>query len=80
MGKPLTIQPEDDRRLKSLKKPLKAKSKVDVLRRGLDLLEEEVCRCKRVQRWKKAAALVSKQSAKVQQEFQKHSRLKKLKK
>jgi hypothetical protein len=79
MGKPLTIQNEDDRRLLSLKRPLGAKSKVEVLRRGLDLLERELSRQDRVKRWKRAAELVAAQSARVHRNFQKQSRLKKIK-
>ncbi len=78
MGKPLTIQPEDDRRLNILKKPLGVKTKVDVLRRGLDLLEDEILRKERIRRWKKVARLVAGQSKKINREFQKHTRLKKI--
>ncbi len=77
MGKPLMIQIEDDQRLESLKKSLGASSKVDVLRTALSSLERELQRKKRVEQWMKAVRIVSKQSAQVNKEFQKHSLLKK---
>ena len=73
MGKLLTIQEADDRRLMMLKSSLLVPSKVEVLRRALDLLEETLERQRRVERWKKAARLVSGQggheSMKVNREF-----------
>jgi hypothetical protein len=77
MGKPLTIQLEDDARLESLKKTLGAPTKVDVLRKALDSLEASLKRQKRVEQWKRATQIVAKQSAKVNKEFQKFSLLKK---
>ena len=71
------IQYEDDRRLEDLKKSLKTKTKVEVLRRALDALEDQVQRTMRVTRWKKAARVVAKESARVNKEFQRHSLLKK---
>jgi len=77
MGQPLTIQPDDDRRLESLKKTLGARSKVEVLRRALDSLEENLLREKRLKRWSRAARLVADQSAAINREFQTKSLLKK---
>lgn len=77
MGQPLTIQPDDDRRLESLKKTLGARSKVEVLRRALDSLEENLLREKRLKRWNRAARLVADQSAAINREFQTKSLLKK---
>jgi hypothetical protein len=76
MGKPLMIQPEDDVRIEALKERLGTKTKVDVVRAGLRLLEQEADRLERIQRWKKAAALAQKSSEQVNVEFQRHSRLK----
>jgi len=77
MGKPLTIQLEDDKRLEALKGPLGARTKVEVLRRALDSLEEKLRRHARAARWMRAARLVAGESARVNKEFQKHSHLKK---
>ena len=76
MGQPLMIQPEDNERLEELKKAVGAKTKVQVLREALDALEKNVERHRRVARWKRAAALVGGESAKVNREFQTYSRLK----
>jgi hypothetical protein len=75
MGKPLTIQIEDDQRLASLKKTLGVPTKIEVLRRALDTLEEKLNRQKKLKQWKRAVQVVSKQSTEVNQEFQKHSLL-----
>jgi hypothetical protein len=75
MGKPLTIQESDDQRLNSLKRPLGLRSKVDVLRKGLDLLEKQVKRDRQISQWQRAARLVAPQSAAVNKEFQSFSRL-----
>ena len=48
MGKPLMIQPDDDNRIESLKEKTGAKSKVDVVRAALSLLEEDIKRSERV--------------------------------
>ncbi len=78
MGRPLMIQEADDRRLEDLKKEMGAKTKVQVLRDALEVLEKNIEREKRVKRWKRAAVLVSKESAKVNKEFRPYSRLKRL--
>lgn len=76
MGKPLMIQEDDNRRLESLKKALGAKSKVQVLRDALDALDRDLQRERRIRSWKRSAALVRADSARVNREFQPHSRLK----
>ncbi len=76
MGKLLMIQLEDEERIESLKKKLGSRTKVEVVRAGLRLLEMEAARCDRVNRWKKVASMVSRHSMEVNKEFQKHSRLK----
>ena len=76
MGKPLMIQEEDERRIDNLKRRLGIQRKVDVLRAGIDLLEQEAERKDRIKRWKRSAALVSATSREVNAEFQTYSRLK----
>jgi hypothetical protein len=49
---------------------------VDVIRVGLDLLEEQVARVRQVERWKHAATLVAESSDEVNRDFQANSRLK----
>src|SRR5436190_23951132 len=62
MGKPLMLQEADDERIESLKKRLKARTKIDVVRSALDLLERDAERTERVARWRKAAAAVAPES------------------
>lgn len=78
MGKPLMIQLEDEEKIEFLKKKVGARTKVEIVRAGLRLLEQEVERRDRINQWKKAALLVSKQSREVNRAFQKYSRLKHL--
>lgn len=77
MGMPLTIQEEDNQRLQSLKGFLGTRTKVDVLRKALDVLEAEKHRQLKTERLKRAARLVSGESRRVNKEFQASSRLKK---
>ena len=77
MGKPLTIQATDEELIQELKDKLKLATKIEVVRRGLKLLEQKFERDQRILQWKKAASLVSRQSKKVNKEFQRHSRIKK---
>ncbi len=76
MGKLLMIQPEDEVRIENLKEKLGVRTKVDVVRAGLRLLEDETQRRDRISRWMRIAGLVSAHSAQVNSEFQRHSRLK----
>jgi len=76
MGKLLMLKVEDDKRLEKLQKLLKTKSKVQVLRDALSLLEERVQKAARIERWKKAVQLVGASSDDINKEFRKHSRLK----
>ncbi len=78
MGKPLMIQPEDDNRIENLKEKTGAKSKVDVVRAALSLLEEDVKRSERVRRWERAAKVVGKSGLDVLKEFQTTERFKNL--
>lgn len=76
MGKPLMIQEDDDRRIKMLQKDFGLNTKIGVVRAGLALLEKEALRLKKIERWKKAAKLVAKQSQEINKEFQACSRIK----
>jgi len=75
MGKPLMLQDADADRIESLKKRLGARTKIDVVRSALDLLERNAERAERVARWRKAARMVARESHKVSRDFQRHSRL-----
>jgi hypothetical protein len=76
MGIPLMIQEKDNARIEHLKKDFGIHKKIDVIRAALELLEREAQRLKRIKRWKHAASLVAKSSARVNKEFQRHSRIK----
>lgn len=76
MGKPLMIQVEDAEKIESLKVKLGAKTKIEVVRAGLVLLEQQTERQSRIERWKRATKAAMAGSAEVNQEFQKHSRIK----
>lgn len=78
MGKPLTIQEDDDRRIEDLKARLGAPTKIAVVRAGLDLLEREAERRARIERWRSAARAAAATSAEVNAEFRPHARLKTL--
>jgi hypothetical protein len=77
MGKPLMIQEDDERKIEELKSRLHAKTKIQVVRAGLMLLEDQINRKEKSDKWRKIAALVSRSSAEVNLEFQKHSQIKK---
>ena len=76
MGKPLMIQEDDDRRIQRLQERLGIRRKVDVVRAGMTLLEQEADRQTRVARWQRAAALAAPTSKVVNADFQTSSRLK----
>ena len=75
MGKPLMLQEADAERIETLKKRLGARTKIDVVRSALDLLEQDAEKTERVARWRKAAKLVATESRRVSREFRRHSRL-----
>ena len=75
MGKPLMIQEEDDKRIEQLRKRLGIKTKVQVVREALRLLEKDALKLERIERWKKAAKAVSKSSKAVLSDFMTYSRL-----
>ena len=74
MGIPLMIQENDNFRIEHLKKDLNLSKKIDVIRAGLQLLEKESERMKKIERWKRAVVLVSESSAEVNKEFQLHAK------
>ena len=76
MGKPLMIQEADDGRIERLKVRLGIPRKIDVVRAGMTLLEQQADRRERVARWTRAVARVAAESARVNAEFRPHSRLK----
>jgi hypothetical protein len=78
MGKPLMLQEADAERIEALKKRLDARTKIDVVRLALDLLERDAEKAERVARWRTAARLVGRENRKVLREFQRHSRLRRL--
>ena len=75
MGKLLMLQEADAERIETLKKRLGARTKIDVVRSALDLLEQDAEKTERVVRWRRAAKLVAAESRKVSREFRRHSRL-----
>ena len=75
MGKPLMIQEADDQRIEQLKVRLGIATKIDVVRAGMELLEQEASRRERLERWRRSASRVAASSARVNAEFRAHSRL-----
>jgi hypothetical protein len=72
------LRDADDSRLVRLKKRAGLKTKVDVVRAGLDLLEDKLEREQKVARWKRAVALARDSSHATTLAFQKSSRLKRV--
>jgi hypothetical protein len=76
MGKPFTIQKEDDIKIEFLKKLFGFKTKIEVVRSALNLLEAEANRQARIKRWKKAAEIVGASGLEVLKEFSNLNRFK----
>lgn len=74
MGKPLMIQEEDNQKIEELKERIGAKTKIEVLRSALTLLEEKISREDRVKRWKRAAKVVGLSDMEVLKDFQTEKR------
>ena len=72
------IQQADDARIERLKRRTGARSKVDVVRAALTLLEADVSRTERVKRWERAARIVGRSGVDFMKDFQTKSRFKKL--
>jgi len=75
MGKPLMIQQADDDRIDALKTRLQARTKIEVVRCALALLERETERREKAEQWKLAAARVARESRTTLREFRPHTRL-----
>lgn len=67
------LRDEDDKRIEHLKRRIHAKSKVDVVRLGLDLIERDADRRERVARWRRAVLLVGDSSREAMLDFQPHA-------
>lgn len=78
MGKPLMIQLEDDSRIEAIKEQTGARTKIEVVRKALSLLEEQLARQRRIERWQKAARIVGKSGLDVLKDFSTQNRFKKL--
>jgi hypothetical protein len=78
MGKPLMLQVADAERIESLKKRLGARTKIEVVRSALALLERDADREDRSDRWRRAVKVATRGSRSVLREFQRHSRLRRL--
>jgi hypothetical protein len=72
------LQEADAERIGSLKKRLGARTKIEVVRSALDLLERDAERAVRVAQWRKAARLVARESRAALRDFRAHSRLRRL--
>ena len=79
MGKPLMLREDDDIRIEMLKQRTGARTKIDVVRSALDLLEGEVERAERVAKWQQVVRRVKGESRRVMRDFQPGSRLRRLK-
>ena len=78
MGKPLMIQAEDNDKIEELKTKLGAKTKIEVLRLALILLEEKLLKEARIKRWQNASRIVGTSSMDILKEFHTVQRFKKL--
>ena len=78
MGKPLMLQEADAERIEYLKKRLGARTKIEVVRSALDLLERDAERAARAARWRRAVGLVARGSRATLRDFRAHSRLHRL--
>lgn len=78
MGKPLMLQEADAERIESLKKRLRARTKIEVVRSALDLLERDAERAERVAKWRRVAGVVVRESRAALRDFRPHSRLRRL--
>ncbi len=75
MGKPLMLQEGDADRIAALQRRVGAKTKIEVVRRALRLLERRVARAEREQQWVRAVQLAKKESRAVNRELQRGSLL-----
>ena len=78
MGKPLMLQEADAARIESLKERLGSRTKIEVVRSALDLLERDAERAERVAKWRSVAGMVARESRAALRDFRPHSRLRRL--
>lgn len=78
MGVPIMLRADDDERIEKLKRQTGAKTKVQVIRDALDLLEKEADRAAKVRRWAAAVQKAGQSGLAVNAEFRPHSRLKRV--
>jgi hypothetical protein len=78
MGKPLMIQSKDNDKIEELKAKLGVKTKIEVFRLALVLLEEKLSKEARVKRWQSASRIVGNSSMDILKEFQTVQRFEKL--
>lgn len=77
MAKPMMLQDHDDQKIEKIKRQIGCRTKIDVIREGLKLLEQKIDRQDKISQWKQAAKLASKSSLEILREFQPNSRFKK---
>jgi hypothetical protein len=73
MGKPLTIQDDDEKKIDDLKQYFGAPSKIAVLRMALALLEQEQQRLEKAKQWVRAVEAVRETSAITNKEMRRGS-------
>jgi hypothetical protein len=78
MGKPLMLSEADAERIESLKKRLRARTKTEVVRSALDLLERDAERAERVAKWRRVAGIVARESRAALRDFRPRSRLRRM--
>ena len=75
MGIPLTIQPDDEKKIEELKAFFEAPSKIAVIRMALALLDQERTRKLKVVQWTLAVKVAKKSSSQTNAEFRHGSTL-----
>lgn len=73
MGKPLTIQDSDNKKIDELKDYFQAASKIAVVRMALELLDQERIRQEKSKQRSRAVKAVKKSSADTNKDFRKAS-------
>ncbi len=72
------LQEADAERIELLRNRLGARTKIEVVRSALDLLERDAARAERVAKWRRAAGLVAGESRAALRDFRALSRLRRL--
>ena len=65
----MMLREEDVERIEAMRRRMKLDTKVAVVREALDLLDARLARVERVARWKRVAARVADESARVNREM-----------